>query len=139
MKDTKTGNSNLVSVFHSLGDETLKQTELMRNTLENSNETESLKSLASKLLVRNVIGNKTETRPENLVSRKNSDETEFEDYFKLFEERATRFENEETLPRDEAEYRAYLAILGDFIMINHPNIKKEFDSLVFPNKDKYIK
>ena len=71
--------------------------------------------------------------PENL---KASDETEFENYFKLFEERVERFENEDLLPRTEAEYRAYLVILGDFIIAEYPNIKQEFDSLIFPGKAK---
>ena len=72
--------------------------------------------------------------PENL---KASDETEFENYFELFEERAARFENEDSLPRTEAEYQAYLVILGDFIIIEYPNVKQEFDSLIFPGKAKH--
>jgi hypothetical protein len=73
---------------------------------------------------------------ENL---KASDEKKFEDYFKLFEERAARFENEDSLPRTEAEYQAYLVILADFIMLSYPSIKTEFDSLIFPGKAKHRK
>ena len=71
--------------------------------------------------------------PENLIT---SDETEFENYFELFEERAARFEIEDALPRTEAVYHAYLVILGDFIIIVYLNIKRGFDSLIFPGKAK---
>ena len=74
---------------------------------------------------------------ENSVVQEISDETKLEDYFVLFEERAAIMEFEGGLSRTEAEYQAYLAILGDFIMINHPSVKKEFDSLVFPGKEKH--
>jgi len=39
MADTKNSLDNLVSLFYSLGDETLKQNELMRNTAGNNSGT----------------------------------------------------------------------------------------------------
>ena len=59
---------------------------------------------------------------------------ESEDWQICFNERVARFKDEEALPRTEAEYRAYLAIFGDFILFNYPKIKKEFDSLVLPKR-----
>jgi hypothetical protein len=75
-------------------------------------------------------------RDENNFGNFDSFGRHTENYFKLFEERAARFEIEDSLPRTEAEYQAYLVILGDFILLNYPNIKREFDSLIFPGKAK---
>jgi hypothetical protein len=59
---------NCVSLFHSLGDETVKQEANNLNMRGNNNETTSLKVLASKVLQRNRTGNKYETIPQNDVS-----------------------------------------------------------------------
>lgn len=57
-----------VSLFHSLGDETVKQGTDNRNTIRNSPETSSLKVLANKALQRNKARNNHETNPLNGVS-----------------------------------------------------------------------
>jgi hypothetical protein len=64
-----------VSLFHSLGDETVKQEPNNRNTQRNIFETSSLKGLANKILQRNRTRNKYETVPLNPVSSLSLPET----------------------------------------------------------------
>jgi hypothetical protein len=64
----KTSPINSVSLFHSLGVETVKQEANNRNRRGNNDETTSLKLLANKIVQRNRTGNKYETFPQNGVS-----------------------------------------------------------------------
>jgi len=69
---------SLVSLFHTLGDETVKQTPTCWNKGRNINETSSLKGLAYKVLERlqrNNERNKNETNAEKIVSQNLSRET----------------------------------------------------------------
>ena len=69
---------SLVSLFHTLGDETVKQASHPWNTERNKDETSSLKALAYKALERlqrNKDRNKNETKDEKFVSRSSPCET----------------------------------------------------------------
>ena len=70
-------NNNLVSLFHPLGSETVKQNQSTRNIPRNNDETDSLKTSAVKVLERNKSRNKPETKTENFVSCQTIDETRF--------------------------------------------------------------
>jgi hypothetical protein len=131
-------NNHLVSLFHPLGSETVKQNQSMRNIPRNNDETESLKTLAIKVFERNKSGNKPETKTENFVSRPTIDETRFiantddnfSKYIELFEERAAIKEFDSGMSRSDAEHYAYLELLHDFISENHPDIKSRFSNML---------
>jgi protein subunit release factor A len=100
-------NNNFVSLFHSLGNETVKQDINIRNNIRNNNETLSLKELALKALERNKLRNKTETNEEKFVSHSEFSETEIQkiklELQEIFDERAAIMEYDRGIPRDEAE------------------------------------
>lgn len=69
---SKMNERSLVSLFHTLGDETVKQTPIHWNTPRNKDETSSLKVLATNALERlqrNSSRNKNETKDKNFVSQ----------------------------------------------------------------------
>lgn len=68
---------NLVSSFHSLGEETVKQQKTNGNFCRNNHETTSLKALANKVLMRNTARNNYETENKDLVSERIFHETEW--------------------------------------------------------------
>lgn len=101
--------SAAVSVFHSLGDETVKQGNVWRNTERNTHETKSLRTLALLALERNSSRNKRKTDSNHLVSVVCGSETKLlqPDDADFFEERAAIFEYDGGLSRAEAERLAY--------------------------------
>lgn len=94
-----------VSAFHSLRDETVKQTVGFGNTARNAGETLSLKTLALLVLERNRQQNKGETRQETDVSAATAHETNLDvtDYAEWYEERAAIYEYDGGYSRSEAE------------------------------------
>lgn len=75
---SKMNEKSLVSLFHALGDETVKQAPTAWNMQRNKDETSSLKALAYKALERlqrNNARNKNETKDEKSVSQNLSRET----------------------------------------------------------------
>jgi hypothetical protein len=98
-----------VSVFHSLGGETVKQGSGLRNTERNTRETKSLKAFALLALGRNNNRNKCETETNYLVSVVCGSETKLlpPDEGYTYEERAAIFEYDGGLSRAEAERLAY--------------------------------
>jgi hypothetical protein len=138
MKNISNNDNHLVSLFHPLGSETVKQNQSIRNIPGNNDETDSLKTLAVKVLERNKSRNKPETQTENFVSRSTVDETRFiantddnlSKYIELFEERAAIKEFDSGMSRSDAEHYAYLELLHDFISENYPDIKSRFSNML---------
>lgn len=98
-----------VSVFHSLGNETVKQGNVLRNAERNTHETKSLRTLALLTLERNSSRNKHEIDSNHLVLVMCGSETKLlqPDDADFFEERAAIFEYDGGLSRAEAEKLAY--------------------------------
>jgi hypothetical protein len=99
-----------VSLFHSLGSETVKQGD-MRNNLINKDETKSLKALAEAALERNKVRNKDETNIKLTVSSFHPAETRAPNtnlgvYIELYEERAAIYEYEGGMDKVKAEWKA---------------------------------
>lgn len=114
--------NQLVSLFHPLRYETVKQELPKQNNAVNSYETIGLKALADKVLRRNVHVNNCETDtviPVSLNNFKETKETKLDFYYiTFFEERAAIAEFDGCQSREEAENIAYKDTLSEWIYNN---------------------
>jgi hypothetical protein len=109
----------------------MKQTSDTRNSERHCSETSSLESLARKVLQRNAARNKNATRPQSYASPPIKPETTDQSLFRdLYHERAAILEFEASLVHSEAESRAYLEVLKEFVASNHPEIKANFEQII---------
>lgn len=103
-----------VSVFRSIGAEIMKQAGCSGNIFRNASETTDLKDLAFKVLERNNLRNKPETKLSDNVSQteKGSDadagnNAVLLDMYYWFQERAGIYEFDAGMSKEQAERRAY--------------------------------
>lgn len=120
MKNKFNNNGN-VSLFHSLGTETVKQNYNNRNITRNKGETRDLKSLALSVLSRKTNETNPETKMKqddkifetDLRTKNQIVSIDIENLFYQFEERIAICQFDGKVKQEEAEKIAFVEVLND--------------------------
>jgi len=107
-----TQDSKLFHRFIHLESETVKHSQTTQNNTQNKNETESLQSLATRVIERNKTVNKGEPENQNIVSshilatKQYFNNESIQNYIDIHEKRSRIYQRESQLSKKDAEHEA---------------------------------